>query len=123
MIDCLAASALLVLAVVALAPMNLRGPAGRRVIGGERPWRKLGLAICVVVAVMFVAGMMWLDEHRSVRSFAWYWIIILVLLLWLCGLAAYDLWYTRSVIARWRAGTGTLDGEALPRDGSSGKST
>lgn len=113
---------MVLLAAMSVAPMNLRNAARNPGIGGERPWRKLGLAVCGVVGVMFVAGLVWLDEHRSARSFAWYWIIILVLLLWLCGLAAYDLWYTRRVIARWRAGTGTLDGDSVSRGGPSGKS-
>lgn len=69
-------------------------PASR---AGGRPWRKLGAAICVVVAVMFVAGVYLLDGKPPRHIFLAYWILILVLVMWLCGLALKDLLHTR----RW----------------------
>ena len=81
-----------------------------RVIGGQRPWRRLGAAICFVVSIMFALGVLLVDIPDHPRSYAAYWAVIMLLVLWLCGLAIKDLRHTRDVVARWRAGKGTLDG-------------
>lgn len=79
-------------------------------VGGDRPWRRLGAGICLLVGVMFAIGLAGLNPRTSPRSFTWYWIVVLLLILWLCGLAIKDLLYTRSVLSRWRAGLINLDG-------------
>lgn len=73
-----------------------------RDLSGERPWRKLGAAIMLLLAVMFVLGIYVLDEHRSVWFYALYWLVMMVLVLWLCVLAVRDVVYTRQLIVRWR---------------------
>ncbi len=65
---------------------------------GQRPWRELGAAICVVVAVMFVLGVYLVDIPDHPRAYALYWTIILGLLLWLCALAVKDVKYTLHLI-------------------------
>jgi hypothetical protein len=72
-----------------------RDPASR---AAGRPWRRLGAAICVVVAVMFVLGIYLLDGKPPPRVFLAYWILVLVLVFWLCGLAFKDLMHTRRLI-------------------------
>ncbi len=71
-------------------------------LGGARPWRRLGAAICVVTAVMFVAGVALLDEFQTPRIGVMYWSIILFLVFWLCLLAIRDAHYTYSILARRR---------------------
>lgn len=63
-------------------------------LGGERPWRRLGAAIVGFVSVIFFAGANFIDARRFPRSFAWFWLLVLVLVLWLCGLAVVDAVHT-----------------------------
>ena len=76
----------------------LRGAHGRDAtlggLSGQRPWRKLGAGICVLVAVMFVLGVYLVDIPDHPRAYALYWAVILGLLLWLCVLAVKDVKYT-----------------------------
>ena len=65
----------------------------------DRPWRSVGAAICVVVAIMFVVGVAAVDIPQRPRAYAAYWLVILVLLLWLCCLAIKDVLYTRRLLA------------------------
>ena len=100
---------------VALAVVYFRrtppGQENRRgVLGGSRPWRRLGAAICLVLAIMFVGGLYLMDARTSPRAFAAYWLVMLVLALWLCALAIKDVLYTRRMLIAWRKGKGRLDG-------------
>jgi uncharacterized membrane protein len=76
-----------------------RGQAGHT---DQRPWRRVGAGICVVLAVMFVAGLYLLDEERRPGTYVVYWLVMMVLILWLCLLALRDVVYTRQMIARWK---------------------
>ncbi|RJP32737.1 MAG: hypothetical protein C4547_13555 [Phycisphaerales bacterium] len=71
-------------------------------MGGPRPWRRLGAAICVVTTVMFVAGVALMDEFQTPRIGLIYWSIILFLVFWLCVLAIRDACFTCSILARRR---------------------
>ncbi len=77
--------------------------------GGGRPWRRLGAAICVVVAVMFVLGIYLLDGKPPPRVFLAYWILVLVLVFWLCGLALKDIMHTRRSLSARMASRGSAD--------------
>ncbi len=70
----------------------------------DRPWRRVGAAICLVVSVMFVLGVYLVDVPAHPRAYAAYWAILMGLTLWLCVLAVKDMLYTRRMIDRWRAG-------------------
>ena len=69
----------------------------------ERPWRRIGAAICLLVSVMFVVGVYTEDTPDRPRAYAAFWVVIMALVLWLCGLALKDLRYTQKKIAQWRA--------------------
>ena len=71
----------------------------------NRPWRKVGLGICVLLAVMFVVGDAVFDVATAVRRpilFTVYWLVVVVLVAWLCTLAAHDVSYTRKMIGVWK---------------------
>jgi len=68
-----------------------------------RPWRRLGAAICVVLAIMFVAGITLIDRPARPGMFIAFWLLILGLICWLCVLAIKDLLHTRKMVADWRA--------------------
>jgi len=69
---------------------------------GERPWRRVGAAICLLLSVMFVAGVYAVDIPDRPVPYAIYWIIMLGLVVWLFALAIRDVKYTRKLIQRWR---------------------
>jgi len=89
-------------------------------LGGPRPWRRLGAAICLVMAVMFVVGVEFLDEYRTPRVGLAYWCVILMLALWVCLLAWKDMRYTRRILAQRRArrasGDGGVENEASKKE-------
>lgn len=64
----------------------------------NRPWRKLGAAIVLVVAVMFTLGLYVLDLKGGPVVFVAYWLTVLVLIVWLCILAIRDVLYTRRIV-------------------------
>ena len=68
----------------------------------NRPWRRLGAAICLVLAVMFVLGVYLVDVPDRPRAYAAYWAVMLVLVMWLGSLAIKDILHTRRIIATWR---------------------
>ncbi len=68
----------------------------------ERPWRRLGAGICLILSVMFTAGVYVLGDHRSPKVYAWYWSVIMLLVLWLLVLAVRDMSYTRRVLLERR---------------------
>jgi phosphatidylglycerophosphate synthase len=82
------------------AAMKKRGAPGS--VGGYRPWRKLGAAICLVLAVMFVGGVYLLEPKNSPKVFLTYWAIMLVLVVWLFALAFKDLLHTRRALLALR---------------------
>lgn len=81
----------------------------------ERPWRRIGAAICLLVSVMFVVGVYTVDTPDHPRVYAAFWAVIMGLVLWLCGLAIKDLRYTNRKIAEWRAQRAKLE---VPRAGT-----
>ena len=70
---------------------------------GQRPWRKLGAAICLLISVMFVLGIYVVDIPDRPIPYATYWLIMLGLVIWLFVLAVRDIMYTRQLVRRWRA--------------------
>ncbi|MEK6676154.1 MAG: hypothetical protein AABZ47_10930 [Planctomycetota bacterium] len=90
---------------------------------GHRPWRTVGAAICVVLVVMFVAGERVFDVPTATlhpRAFILFWLVMLVLVVWLCLLAVQDILYTRRLVAQWRANlarrVSSESNEAVPKD-------
>lgn len=88
---------------------------------GHRPWRRLGAAICLLLAIMFVLGIHLLDAETGPRAYVTYWVIMLLLALWLCVLAVRDLLHTRRAIARLRDRHLTLDRVLSPPEETSGE--
>ena len=74
-----------------------------RELVGNRPWRRLGAGICVLLAVMFVLGVYVVDIPERPMPYAIYWAIMLGLVFWVCVLAMKDMKHTRRVVDRWRA--------------------
>ena len=72
-----------------------------RMLAGARPWRKLGGAICLVMAVMFVLGVYVVDVPDRPRVYAAYWTVMMGLALWLCALAIKDVRHTRLLVSLW----------------------
>lgn len=68
-----------------------------------RPWRLQGAVICLLLSVMFVLGVALVDIPDHPRAYAAYWLIILVLVVWLCVLAVRDLAFTRQLLIEARA--------------------
>ena len=56
----------------------------------------------MVVAVMFVLGICLLDGRPPPRVFLAYWLLVMVLVLWLCGLALKDILHTRRLFTSRR---------------------
>jgi len=69
---------------------------------GDRPWRRVGAVLCLVVSLMFVAGLYLVDVYAFAAWYALYWLVLLFLVLWLCVLAVRDVLYTRHLIERQR---------------------
>ena len=64
----------------------------------DRPWRRIGAAICLLVSVMFVLGVYLVDIPEHPKTYATFWLVIMVLVFWACGLAVKDVWYTHRII-------------------------
>ena len=89
------------------ALVYLRKPPARDGAAGsqnrdERPWRRVGAAICLLVSVMFVVGVYVVDTPDHPRAYAGFWVVIMGLVLWLCVLAIKDVRYTQQKLARLR---------------------
>ena len=69
---------------------------------GDRPWRRLGAAIAVVLAIMFVVGIYVVDIPDRPVPYAVFWLIMLGMIVWLCSLAVKDVLHTRRTYHRWR---------------------
>lgn len=70
---------------------------------GDRPWRKIGAALCLLISVMFVLGIYVVDIPDRPVPYAIYWLIMLGLVVWLFVLALRDIMYTRGLVRQWRA--------------------
>lgn len=70
--------------------------------GDDRPWRRLGGGICVLLGVMFVFGVYLVDIPEKPRPYAAYWLVMLGLVVWLCVLALRDIAYTKRQYAARR---------------------
>lgn len=68
----------------------------------HRPWRRIGAAICLLVSVMFVLGVYIVDIPDNPKVYAAFWMVILALVFWACGLAIKDIGYTRKLLVRLR---------------------
>lgn len=68
----------------------------------ERPWRRVGIALVAIIALMFILGLR-INPKSHPREFLGFWCIVLVLLFWLCALAIRDILYTRKRAAHWAA--------------------
>jgi len=64
-------------------------------LSGDRPWRRRGAAVCALVCVLFHLGLHHVDPARRPRLFLALWIVVLLLVGWLCLLALADMVYTR----------------------------
>ncbi len=62
-----------------------------------------GMVIVVVVSMATFVGINSLDPISGPRQFGYYWLIVLFLVMWLCGLALADIRQTLLVHRRWRA--------------------
>lgn len=71
-------------------------------LAADRPWRRLGAAICLLLSIMFVVGLYAVDVPANPKAYAAFWLIIMVLVLWLCVLAIKDVLHTRRILQEWR---------------------
>ncbi|UCE59213.1 MAG: hypothetical protein JSU63_17435 [Phycisphaerales bacterium] len=81
-------------------PPTAKNPKAMALIG-DRPWRRVGGAICILLSVMFVLGVYVVDVPDHPRVYAAFWTVMLVLVMWLMVLAARDLLHTRKIVAHW----------------------
>ena len=65
--------------------------------------RNFGMVIVVVVSTATVVGINALDPLTGPRQFGYYWLIVLLMVMWLCGLALADIRQTLRVHRQWRA--------------------
>ena len=64
--------------------------------------RSFGTIIVVVVSTATFLGINFLDPLSGPRQFGYYWLIVLLMVMWLCGLALADIRQTLCVHRRWR---------------------
>jgi hypothetical protein len=57
--------------------------------------RHLGMAIVTLLSLAFCPGTLWLDPRTAPISALTYWTLMLLLVMWLCGLAFSDVLHTR----------------------------
>ena len=74
--------------------------------------RSFGMAIVVVVSTATFVGINFLDPLSGPRQFGYYWLIVLFMVMWLCGLALADIRQTLRVHRQWRV---RHSGESLER--------
>ena len=53
--------------------------------------RRLGAALLILTAVAFAVGVNALSPEQSAVVFLGYWLVVVILILWLCGLGLVDL--------------------------------
>ena len=83
-------------------PPATKNPKARALIG-DRPWRRVGGAICILLSVMFALGVYVVDVPDRPRVYAAYWTVMLGLVMWLMALAARDVMHTRKVVSEWHS--------------------
>ncbi len=64
--------------------------------------RSFGMVIVSVVSTATFVGINFLDPLSGPRQFGYYWLIVLLMVMWLCGLALADIRQTLRVHRRWR---------------------
>lgn len=64
--------------------------------------RSFGMVIVVVVSTATFVGINALDPLSGPRQFGYYWLIVLLMVMWLCGLALADIRQTLRVHRQWR---------------------
>lgn len=98
--------------------------AGIGAFDGDRPWRRVGAVLCLVIAVMFVVGAYLVDvpARPQARAYAAYWLVLMVLVFWLCGLAIKDVRHTRRLVFRRRELRSPAYDELDARNASTGES-
>ena len=64
--------------------------------------RSFGMVIVAVVSTATFVGINFLDPLSGPRQFGYYWLIVLLMVMWLCGLALADIRQTLCVHRRWR---------------------
>ncbi len=64
--------------------------------------RSFGMVIVTVVSTATFAGINFLDPLSGPRQFGCYWLIVLLMVMWLCGLALADIRQTLRVHRQWR---------------------
>ena len=64
--------------------------------------RSFGMIMVVVVSTATFVGINALDPLSGPRQFGYYWLIVLLMVMWLCGLALADIRQTLRVHRRWR---------------------
>ena len=64
--------------------------------------RSFGMVIVVVVSTATFLGINFLDPLSGPRQFGYYWLIVLFMVMWLCGLALADIRHTLRVHRQWR---------------------
>ena len=64
--------------------------------------RNLGMAIMAVVSMATFLGVNYMEPLRAPAQFVYYWMVVLLLVLWICVLALADVWQTLLVHHQWR---------------------
>ncbi len=64
--------------------------------------RSFGMVIVVVVSTATFVGINFLDPLSGPRQFGYYWLIVLLMVMWLCGLALADIRQTLCMHRQWR---------------------
>lgn len=67
------------------------GPRNVRIIRRRAHRRRLGMALVVLVSVMFLLGSVGLDPQAAPGRFILFWLLLAALVVWLFGLAIWDL--------------------------------
>ena len=83
----------------------------------RRPWRPVGAALCGLISIWMFVGLYALTWDNPI-ALALYWLLLLLLIVWLCLLAARDLLYTRRKMAE----LGRTERDLLDESGGSDES-
>ena len=79
----------------------------------DRPWRRLGAAICGLVSVMFFVGVNFLDSKREPVTYLVFWGVVFLLIFWLCLLVGIDILRTQRLRTEL---THQFESASLPTD-------
>lgn len=104
-----------------IRPTIRRQPDGTA-LPDDRPWRRVGAGVCLVLGIVFPLGIYRQDSFRSPHVFLAFWAIIIVLVFWLFVLAMRDLAHTRHLLQSRRSGRKRgRDGEDVLRPQTQGR--